>query len=472
MSRVASSASLPAPAVFLSAWRRCWLLLVLLLAGCGEDAGQTLRRLGVPEVAPASLAYATPQALYVTGEAITANAPVVTGGTPSAFSVAPALPAGLVLDPRTGVLSGTPTALQRQASYTVTARNSAGAVQAPLQITVTARGSWTSTAAIPSGRHYFAMVRLPSGKALAIGGFTNAGITSSVVLYDPATGTWTAAASMLNPRSDPSATLLQDGRVLVVGGDVVATGNTSATAEIYDPVTNTWTATASMGEPRVRHTATLLPDGKVLVIGGYSLIGSLTFSQTAERYDPAAGTWAPLTTRLSVARGQHAAELLPGGNAVVVIAGVNRNGFVTSAELFPVDDSGSTTAVTGAVAGGNVYSSVRLGDGSVLAMGDGSTTAWRFHPATATWTTSTFASLRLLPTLTLLADGRVLMAGGHNLATAEIYNPDVNAWTTAASMATARRSAAAVLLEDGKVLVAGGFNNTSSSLDGAELYQP
>jgi N-acetylneuraminic acid mutarotase len=423
-------------------------------------------------VAPATVSYATVQALYVTTEPITPNTAQVTGGPASSFTVSPALPNGLSLNASTGAITGTPTAVQSQASYMVTASNAAGSAQTQILISVTSRGSWAPRAAIPDARHYFAAVKLNSNKVLAIGGFTNTGPTSSAVVYDPAADAWTAAAPLLSPRSDPSATVLLDGRVLVAGGSAAMT-TTLASAEIYDPVANTWTATASMGVARERHTATLLPDGRVLVIGGHSQNGSLTFTDTAEIYDPATGTWSAMTTKLSTARSQHAAQLLPGGSTIVVIGGVRNAGFVTSVELFPVNDSGTTTPVAGTVPAGNVYTSVQLADGSVLAMGDGSTTAVRFHPATASWTTSTFASgtTRSLPTMTTLADGRVLLAGGSSLNTAEIYNPDVNVWTTAASMINVRRAASAVLLADQRVLAIGGFDN-AGEVGSVELFTP
>lgn len=426
----------------------------------------------VDTVAPASVAYDTPQPLYVRSEAITTNSAQVTGGPARAFAVAPALPAGLSLDATTGAITGIPAAIQSQATYTVTASNAAGSASTQLRITVTARGSWAATAPILPGRHYFPATRLLDGRVLVAGGFTAAGVTNAAALYDPAAGTWTAAAPMLVPRSDPTATLLPDGRVLVVGGEPAALGAATATAEIYDPVANSWTATGSMAQARIRHTATLLANGQVLVIGGYDRpAGSLTFRDTAERYDPATGIWTTLTNRLSVARTQHAAELLPDGVTVLVAVGVNGTGFVNSAELLRGDDTAPPT-VMGAVGGsGNVAQSVRLADGSVLVTADGTATAWRYHPATSTWSTSPTQAARSLPTMTALADGRVLLAGGSSLATAEIYNPDVNVWTTATSMATARRAGAAALLNDGNVLVIGGFR-ASGEVDAVDIYRP
>ena len=60
---------------------------------------------------------------------------------------------------------------------------------------------------------------------------------------------------------------------------------------------------------------------------------------------------------------------------------------------------------------------------------------------------------------TLLADGRVLVAGGEaggaTLSSAQVYDPRTNAWKTVASMATPRMLHTATALRNGKVLLAG-----------------
>ena len=88
--------------------------------------------------APASLSYNTPNIYTLGGGAITALNPTSTGGTITQYTIGPSLPAGLSINPTTGVISGTPTAASGQTTYTVTGTNSTGSVTATLVITVNA----------------------------------------------------------------------------------------------------------------------------------------------------------------------------------------------------------------------------------------------------------------------------------------------------------------------------------------------
>ena len=57
-----------------------------------------------------------------------------------------------------------------------------------------------------------------------------------------------------------------------------------------------------------------------------------------------------------------------------------------------------------------------------------------------------------------LADGRVLVAGGARYSSgAELYNPAANTWTATGRMNVGRISFAGTLLRDGRVLVVGGL---------------
>lgn len=83
------------------------------------------------EVLPSRLeGYALPAPAYPVGRPVAPNAPVIAGVAPVSFVIAPALPAGLTLDPATGVLTGTPTAVAPAANYTVTATYPGGGTAA------------------------------------------------------------------------------------------------------------------------------------------------------------------------------------------------------------------------------------------------------------------------------------------------------------------------------------------------------
>jgi Putative Ig domain len=85
--------------------------------------------------APSNLVYPQTTISTVVGFSITTDIASVTG-IPASFTISPTLPAGLALDPGTGALSGTPTAVAAQVAYTVTATNVAGSTTASLVITV------------------------------------------------------------------------------------------------------------------------------------------------------------------------------------------------------------------------------------------------------------------------------------------------------------------------------------------------
>src|SRR5271157_3849558 len=113
-------------------WLGLFLTAVsLLFCGCGGGPSAVI----APQP-PSALSYTTATAVYIKGTAITPNSPTSSGGAVTAYSVSPALPAGLSLNTSTGVITGTPTAVTATASYTVTASNSAGSTTATLTITV------------------------------------------------------------------------------------------------------------------------------------------------------------------------------------------------------------------------------------------------------------------------------------------------------------------------------------------------
>ncbi|MCP3140226.1 kelch repeat-containing protein [Pyxidicoccus xibeiensis] len=179
-----------------------------------------------------------------------------------------------------------------------------------------------------------------------------------------------------------------------------------------------WSSTAGMATPRAQHASLLLPDGDLLVAGGVNRTGFVT---TAERFDPETGTWASAAS--------------PGIQ-------------------------------------GNITVGVLLPTGRAFILTDGSQTARVYDAATNTWSpTLAMSASRTLPTATLLPSGQVLVAGGSNLNTAELYDAATNTFTATGAMSVVHRAHTATLLRDGRVLVASGFNGAGEVPD-AELYDP
>jgi hypothetical protein len=111
-----------------SAQRLAVVSLFLVLAGCGGDS--------LSNAPPAKLVYAINPVIYTRGKAIPPDKPSNSGGIVQSYAIKPGLPLGLLLDPRTGVISGTPEELLPAMDFTVTGRNSHGSTTARLNVTV------------------------------------------------------------------------------------------------------------------------------------------------------------------------------------------------------------------------------------------------------------------------------------------------------------------------------------------------
>lgn len=217
-----------------------------------------------------------------------------------------------------------------------------------------------------------------AGKVLLIGGEDGSGtgdnFVESTYLYDPATDSWTATGSLARGRAYHTSALLADGSVLVVGGFYdIDNWHYDYTAEIYNPVTGTWRSAGSnlvwRGVPGNWHpggSLTALKDGSALYAGGVD--DSYNQLKSAERYTPdplgvGTGTWSATPGDLSFERYLHTANLLPSGR--VLIAGGSGTGGNQTAELF--DPVAGTFSPTASLNWGRAeHPSVTLLDGSVM----------------------------------------------------------------------------------------------------------
>lgn len=90
----------------------------------------------VTEIPPLSLTYAMASNVLQKDIAVNLN-PTVTGGSIGVtYAVSPALPAGLSFSTSTGVISGTPTTITAQKSYTITISNNGGSQQTSFNLSV------------------------------------------------------------------------------------------------------------------------------------------------------------------------------------------------------------------------------------------------------------------------------------------------------------------------------------------------
>ena len=122
---------------------------------------------------------------------------------------------------------------------------------------------------------------------------------------------------------------------------------------------------------------------------------------------------------------------------------------------------------------------VLLQNSQVLLYQDGSTpTVWNY--STDTFTSAPFPANLFCSGHALLADGRVLVAGGYGnsgstigIANAEIFDPVSKAWTAVPNMQYRRWYPTATTLSDGRILVTAGWQTSAHTNAGiSEIYNP
>jgi hypothetical protein len=157
-------------------------------------------------------------------------------------------------------------------------------------------------------------------------------------------------------------------------------------------------------------------------------------------------------------------------------AGLVKNDGGTDA-IPAVTDAGSPNGVftpTGGMTTSRIgHAATRLGDGRVvLAGGSDLASVELFDPVTGKFiATGSTTTSRYALTTTLLKDGRVLIAGQQG--DAELFDPATGTVTITGSMTTWRGGHTATRLNDGKVLIAGGQDPRQGPLPlSAELYDP
>jgi len=280
-------------------------------------------------------------------------------------------------------------------------------------------------------------ITLRDGRILVVGGHLSDHVgTTTGRIFDPATNQWSSTPDMTFGRWYPTLTVLPDGRVLTLSGETTCKNCYATQPEVYDPVTNTWSrlSLASLSLPYYPH-AFVIPNGKVVVTG------------TAEKAVPArvldvgTQTWSTVDARLFDA--YSSAMYLPGK--------ILKTGTSTDSESTKA--SAATAYVIDMTA---------------------ATPQWR--------QVSSMAYPRAYHVETLLPDGTVLVTGGGTstwdygisdaVYAAELWSPGTETWTTLAFMQSPRMyHGSALLLADGRVLVAGGGRSPGPDPRDQENYE-
>jgi hypothetical protein len=205
-------------------------------------------------------------------------------------------------------------------------------------------------------------------------------------------------------------------------------------------------------------TATRLADGRVLFVGGNN--NTTTFA-SAQIYDPATGKFSP-TGSLIAGRMGHTATLLADGR--VLIAGGSTFNYaampIALAMAYQPGTGGRNTIQQKTMTGPDMLASAEL-----------------YDPNTGKFSaTGSMATGRDSASATLLADGRVLIAGGGNegnaaVASAELYDPQTGTFSPTGSLLVGLYGQSATLLPDGRVLLFGGTDG-NQPLNSVEAYDP
>ena len=306
---------------------------------------------------------------------------VPTGGRgPTTFAVsAGALPAGLTLDPTTGVISGTPTTTG-PVNFAVTATDAdgrastqvyAGTVVNPLAITTTTlpgatRGTPYSQPVTPTGG------RGPDTFAVSAGALP-AGLT-----LDPATGVISGTATTTGPTAFTVTVTDADGRTatrsLTVGVTDPITFPTTALPDGTTGTTFTQSVAATGGTAPLTYavSAGALPGGLTL----NPATGALTGSPTA----PGTYTFTVTATDAAGAQGSQTFTLVVADPLSLGGTGTLPGGIAGAAYANPVPTTGGTRPVTFAVTAGS------LPPGFALNSGTGAVAGTSALPGTYTFT--------------------------------------------------------------------------------------
>lgn len=300
--------------------------------------------------------------------------------------------------------------------------------------------------------------KLKDGTVLVTGGYGTErrgffGLGSPVLevlddaqLFDPKTNTFTRVGPLVHARQAHSATLLPDGRVVIAGGYSTAfftQFSTLAPFELYDPKTKKFTEEKAFPifffpplttvERRMDHAAVELADG-VLLAGGEHWIGHLFGTPTQE---------------------------LCKGSELFKTKGFAKSGDLNHPRRFPAGTLLSTGSVL--LAGGHDDKGLV----SKCETWDETSGKWVDGPALPTPRTATRVAV---------VEDQAFLVGGFaqqknasaEVKRVEVYSATAKGFGTGYDLNVARAGCTATVLADGRILVAGGFTGVTNNVLGLD----
>jgi hypothetical protein len=285
-------------------------------------------------------------------------------------------------------------------------------------------------------------------------------------LWDPVSNSFTATASSSYALFCSGHAMLADGRVFLAGGHV-ADYVGYAHAVIFDPATSGFTSLPDMNTGRWYPTATTLPNGDVLVVSG-DINSNTNVDALPQVFQFSTMTWRNLTTaQLSLPLYP---DMLVAPNGKVFNAGPSRQ-----TRYLDTTGTGawSNVAVLNFTGFRDYGPAVMYAPGKVAVIGGAdppTATAETIdlNAAPPTWHyTGSMHFPRRQHNAVILPDGKVFIVGGSSargfdtstspVLPTEMWDPATGQFTVMASIAVYRGyHSTALLLADGRVLSAGG----------------
>jgi hypothetical protein len=177
--------------------------------------------------------------------------------------------------------------------------------------------SWrrTSAAGAPGPRELHTAVWTGS-EMIVWGGDTGLGRTSSGGRYDPASDTWVSTSEVNVPGIRSLHTAVWTGTEMIVWGGEYSDGSVN-TGGRYNPSTDTWTPTSLADAPGIRSRHTAVWTGSRMIIWG----GGPLYTNTGGIYDPFVDAWTPTSMSGALPDGRESHAAVWTGNEMIIQGG-------------------------------------------------------------------------------------------------------------------------------------------------------